>query len=212
MQEYMILDGKGSENLLVWAKVTSKISDLAWVCTFLSLCQRTKKEEEDVIQYLPIKLCPGACLANAVNLRIFKDSSLAVQHQWRRMGGYKTISPNQPHQQKQCRGTHDGQHLIRGSPEQVGYAQVPQGFVKEENISANTPPLFIYSFSLGDVLTAGGYTEPWWTGYCCLELIQWWTTLWSTGLAPHAENQALKDIKDSRGGTRRMGTDTSIRK
>lgn len=45
-----------------------------------SLSVKEQKTVEDVIQCLPIKLCPGACLANAVNLRIFKESSLVVQH------------------------------------------------------------------------------------------------------------------------------------
>lgn len=68
-------------SLSVWAKVTSNISASAWVCTFPSLslsARRTRNRAEDVIQCLPIKWCPEACLTNAANLCIFRDSSLAA--------------------------------------------------------------------------------------------------------------------------------------
>lgn len=75
------------------------------------------------------------------------------------------------------------------------------------------PPSLIYSFSLGDVLTAGSCTELRWTGYCCLELNQWRTAPRSTGLTPHAENWAMNDIKEAEvGRQRRKTTDTHMRK
>lgn len=40
--------------------------------------RRTRNRAEDVIQCLPIKWCPEACLTNAANLCIFRDSSLAA--------------------------------------------------------------------------------------------------------------------------------------
>lgn len=61
------------------------------------------------------------------------------------------IGPTQQRRRRQSGGSHDGQRLIRGSPEQVGFAPMPQGLVKAANISAygaNTPPityLFILS-------------------------------------------------------------------
>lgn len=103
--------------------------------------RRWRNGARDVIQYLPIKWCPGACLANAANLCIFRDRTLEAAV-LAAVGGqplYITCSLDQPTQQQQQKkksgGSIDGQQLIRGSPEQVGFALMPQGFVKEENIS-----------------------------------------------------------------------------
>lgn len=110
---------------------------------------------EDVIRCLPIKWCPAACLANTANLCIFRDTDLVTMVE---VGGWAAtvpvpyrIRPTQQQQRRQSGGSRDGQRLIRGSPEQVGFAPMPQGFVKTANISAygaNTPPityLFILS-------------------------------------------------------------------
>lgn len=143
MWEYMQAVGMETTRLK-----PASLSQGDWVCTFPTTTH-WRNSVEDVIQYLPIKWCPGACLANTANLWIFKDSSLAAALVVE-VGGqllYCSCSLYQPTQQQQSRGRYDGQQLIRESPEHVRFALMPQGFVKEENISAhraNTPPSITY--------------------------------------------------------------------
>ncbi len=108
-----------------------------------------RNRAEDVIQYLPIKWCPGACLANAANLCTFRDSSLAAAVLVE--AGGRLLYLDRPSQQQQNEGSHDGQPLIRWRPEQAGFAPMPQGFVKAANTAAygaNTPPHYLFIHSL----------------------------------------------------------------
>lgn len=135
--------------------MTPKIFASAWVCTFPFCCQTKKKER------MSFSICQlNDALEHASLTRLIcVYSEVAVWRQrqrWRRqVGGYCTCSPDGPTQrQQQSGGSCDGQRLIRGSPEQVGFALMPQGFVREENISAysaNTPPI-TYLFGLSGMM------------------------------------------------------------
>lgn len=54
---------------------------LSEACEFLYYFLSARKIEDrewDVIQNLPIKCCPGACISNGANLGIFKERSVAA--------------------------------------------------------------------------------------------------------------------------------------
>lgn len=125
---------------------------------------------------------------------------------WRWVGGHCTCSTDRPTQQQQSGGSHDGQRLIRGSPEQVGFALMPQGFVKAANISAygaNTPPItYLFILSGWCVDSQGVAQNVEWTGYRCLGLIRWRTALQSTGLTSHTENWEKNNVRDGGEGWR----------
>lgn len=121
MWEYMQAVGMETTRLK-----PASLSQGDWVCTFPTTTH-WRNSVEDVIQYLPIKWCPGACLANTANLWIFKDSSLAAALVVE-VGGqllYCSCSLYQPTQQQQSRDSYDGQQLIRESPEHVRFALMP---------------------------------------------------------------------------------------
>lgn len=157
----------------------------AWVRTceflyhFLS-AKKVKDKDWGVIQNLPIKCCPEACISNGANLGIFigyiqgKVGGSCTSSGWRK-APYCTCNVDKTSQQ-QSEGSYDEQHLIRRSPEQEGFALMPQGFLREEKISAyrvNMPLLFIYSLSSSDELTAKSWSKLQWAEYCYWELTEW---------------------------------------
>ena len=131
--------------------MTSNISAFAWVCTFLSLSLPDGQGTEQRMSFSVSQLNDALKHASLTQLICVYLEIAAWRPWWRWVGGHCTCSTDRPTQQQQSRGSYDGQRLIRGSPEWVGFALMPQGFVKAANISAygaNTPRityLFILS-------------------------------------------------------------------
>ena len=120
-------------------------SPSVWVRTFLLCCQMTKKQRRGMsFSVSQLNVALEQCLANAANLCIFRGSGLVEA------GGrlLYLISGSARLLRGGAGARRDGQRLIRGSPEQVGFAAMPQGFVKEEKHLSQTRPPITYLFLL----------------------------------------------------------------